>query len=101
MKKLKKILIILTLLIAVFVMREYYTTTNSYMIIKPIDKELNEGFLTGKGLYSNLFTTTGVIQYYTIKNYDTADFIPKIELQFVIVHRIFIDQELNAVCLMH
>jgi len=31
MKKLKKTLIILTLLIAVFVMREYDTTTNSYI----------------------------------------------------------------------
>jgi len=61
----------------------YNCKMNNNMIIKPIDKELNEGFLTGKGLYSNLFNTTGVIQYYTIKNYDTTDFIPKIE-QFII-----------------
>lgn len=43
---------------------------NSALLIEPISKEYNAKFLTGTGLDNRLFSTTDVVQYYQIANYE-------------------------------
>ena len=41
------------------------------LIIEPISKVYNTKFLTGTGLDRRIFSTTDVVQYYQIDNYDS------------------------------
>lgn len=45
------------------------------MNVEPISKEFNDEYLTGKGLDTNFFNNTDVMQYYQVTNYEglTAD----------------------------
>ncbi|MFD1256935.1 hypothetical protein ACFQ3S_09015 [Mucilaginibacter terrae] len=45
------------------------------MVVEPISKEFNDEYLTGKGLDTNFFNPTDVMQYYQVSNYGglTAD----------------------------
>ncbi|WP_457126714.1 hypothetical protein [Mucilaginibacter sp. HD30] len=45
------------------------------MVIEPISEEFNKEYLTGKGLDTNFFNNTDVMQYYQVSNYGglTAD----------------------------
>ncbi|RZL16450.1 MAG: hypothetical protein EOO89_11500 [Pedobacter sp.] len=48
----------------------YSCTHPKEIAVEPINEEFNNEYLTGKGLDTNFFNTTDVMQYYQVSNHD-------------------------------
>ena len=66
----------ITICLAVALLILFYSCNHQKEIaIEPINEEFNTEYLTGKGLDTNYFNTSDVMQYYQVSNYSglTAD----------------------------